>query len=149
MKECTNYYQKLYTKPKSCEITQNELLKNRTNKTTNEKNEKLTKKVEINEIREAVQSMENGKSPRVDGIPIEFYNEVLESIILDLQKTFNETLFTNKNTPKTWNQAIIAPIPKKGNIKLLKYWRPISLLCVDYKILTKILSNRLKYILLK
>ena len=90
--------------------------------------------------------MENGKSPRVDGIPIEFYNEVLETIILDLQKTFNETLFTNKKTPKTWNQAIITPIPKKGNIKLLKYWRPISLLCVDYKILTKILSNRLKYI---
>ena len=91
--------------------------------------------------------MENGKSPRVDGIPIEFYNEVLETIILDLQKTFNETLFTNKKTPKTWNQAIITPIPKKGNIKLLKYWRPISLLCVDYKILTKTLSNRLKYIL--
>ena len=38
-------------------------------------------------------------------------------------------------------------IPKKGDIDYLKYWRPISLLGVDYKILTKILANRLKYIL--
>ena len=42
----------------------------------------------------------------VDGIPIEFYTEFLETIILDLQKTFNETLFTNKKTSKSWNQAI-------------------------------------------
>ena len=91
--------------------------------------------------------MENGKSLGVDGIPIEFYKEFLETIIPDLQKTFNETLFTNKKMPKTWNQAMITLIPKKGNIKLFKYWRPISLLCVDYKILTKILANRLRHIL--
>ena len=43
------------------------------------------------------------------------------------------------------NQAIITLIPKKGNLNSIKYWRPIiSLLCVDYKILTKILANRLK-----
>ena len=52
-----------------------------------------------------------------------------------------------KKTPKTWNQAIITLIPKKGDTNLLKYWRPISLLCKDYKILIKILANRLKYIL--
>ena len=50
--------------------------------------------------------MENGKSHGLDGIPIEFYKEFLETIILDLQKTFNETLFTNKKTSKSWNQAI-------------------------------------------
>ena len=76
----------------------------------------------------------------MDGIPKEFYKEFLETIKYDLQKTCNETLFENQITPKTWNQAIITLIPKKGNTKLFKYWRPISLLCVDYKILTKILD---------
>ena len=63
-----------------------------------------------------------------------------------LQKTHNKT-FNNQKIPKTWNQATITLLLKKGNINLLKYWRPISLLCVDYKTWTKILSNRLKSIL--
>ena len=45
LKECTNYYQKLYTKPEACEISQKELLKNITHKTANDKNHKLTKKL--------------------------------------------------------------------------------------------------------
>ena len=53
------------------------------------------------------------------------------------------------NTTKTMQQAITTLIPKKGVLKKIIYWRPISLLCLDYKILTKILSNRLKTILPK
>ena len=45
------------------------------------------------------------------------------------------------------HQAIITLIPKKRDLNKLKYWRTISLLCFYYKILTKILSNRLKIIL--
>ena len=58
------------------------------------------------------------------------------------------TLLDFKNSPKTLNQALTTLIPKKkGNNEQLKYWRPISLLCVNYKILTKILANRVKYVL--
>ena len=34
----------------------------------------------------------------------------------------------------------------KGNIDDLKNWRPITLFNIDYKILTKILTNRIKNI---
>ena len=147
LQDCKKYFQNLYTKQNTCEITQNLLLKHITNKITNEQNNTLTKQIEITEIKEAIQSMENSKSPGIDGIPIEFYKEFIEIIKKDLLKIFNEILFTNKKTPTTWNQAMITLIPKKGDTDYLKYWRPISLLCVDYKILTKILANRLKHIL--
>ena len=42
------------------------------------------------------------------------------------------------------NQAIITLLPKNDKKESLKNWSPISLLCSDYKILTKTLSNRIK-----
>ena len=91
--------------------------------------------------------MENDKSPGVDDLLIEFYKKIFQKIKHNLQTTYNKTLFQKQQPPKTWNQAIITLIPKKGDTRLLKYWRPISLLCTDYKILTKILANRLKQVL--
>lgn len=42
-------------------------------------------------------------------------------------------------------KAIINFIPENYKKELFKNWGPISLLTSDYKILTKILSNRLKH----
>ena len=45
---------------------------------------------------------------------------------------------------------MISLIPKKKeNLELLKNWRPVSLLNVDYKILTKVIALRLEKILPK
>ena len=91
--------------------------------------------------------MENDKSPCIDGIPIEFYKTVYHTIENDLLQIYNNILFYEQNITKTMHQGIITLIPKKRDLNQQKYWRPIFLLCVDYKILTKILSNRLKTIL--
>jgi len=47
-------------------------------------------------------------------------------------------------------QAIITLHYKgKGDHRLLKNWRPISLLCTDYKIISKVISNRIKTVVNK
>ena len=148
LNECKNFYQKLYKNQKTCSVTQKQLLQQIKPKITDKQNQKLTKQIQIIEIKQALQTMENGKSPGIDGIPIEFYKEFFDLLKKDLQDICNYVLFEQKITPKTWNQAIISLIPKQTEkLNSLKYCRPISLLCTDYKILTKILANRLKQIL--
>ena len=111
---------------------------------TDIQNLKLTQKIQIAVIKDAIFNMENGKSTVIDGLSIEFFKEFFELIKFRLQNIYNKTLFDIQIAPKLWNQYIITLIPKKGNTKYLKYWGPISLLCVDCKILTKILANCLK-----
>lgn len=89
--------------------------------------------------------MENDKSPGIDGIPIEFYKNFYEIIEKDLLQLYNNILFTEKKiNKKEWIKPLLHLSPKKGNLNKSKYWRPISLVCLDYKILTKILSNKIE-----
>ena len=75
---------------------------------------------------------------------MEFYKSYYEYIKNDLLQLYNSILLGNNNLTTSMNQAIITLLPKNDKNENLKKWRPISLLCSDYKILTKNLSNRLK-----
>ena len=56
-------------------------------------------------------------------------------------------MFLDQNLTESMKIGIISLIFKnKGTTADLKNWRPISLLNIDYKILTKILASRLKSI---
>lgn len=98
----------------------------------------------LTELKNAVFQKENAKSPGIDGLPIEFYTTQCELIKNDLLDLYNSILFRNETIPTSMTRAIIILLPKNDEKELLKNWRPVSLLCVDYKILTKIISNRLK-----
>ena len=45
-----------------------------------------------------------------------------------------------------WCNALIMPVPKKGNLKLCDNWRGISLLDVVGKLLGRIVQERLKLV---
>ena len=88
--------------------------------------------------------MEENKSPGKDGIPMEFNITFWPIIKNDFTKLVNYILFEKKELPESIKTAIISMIPKKdSNDTDIAKWRPIWLLCVDYKIITKALTNRL------
>ena len=99
------------------------------------------------ELLNALKSMSNDKSPGNDGLMKEFYetfwNEKKNPLISSIQRSFEVDQLTISQ-----RQAMIKLIEKKERDKrLIKNWRPISLLNLDTKLLSKALANRMNDVL--
>ena len=91
--------------------------------------------------------MANNKSPGNDGLSKElyvcFFNEIHTYLLSTLNCSFSRGHMTSSH-----KQALIILIEKKGKDKrLLKNWRPISLINVDAKIALKALALRIRKVL--
>jgi exonuclease III len=91
----------------------------------------------------ALRSFKNNKSPGIDGLSYEFYRHFWTLLGGDLVDVFNSSL-TNGLLSFSQRTGVITLLHKKDDRFDTKNWRPISLLCTDYKILSKVLTNRLK-----
>ena len=91
--------------------------------------------------------MPNNKSPVNDGLTKEFYESFWEEIKNPLLLSF-DTGFDKKELSTSQRQAIIKLIEKKDKDKrFIQNRRPISLLNVDTKLLSKVLAERLKKVI--
>ena len=100
--------------------------------------------ITIEECDKALKGLANNKTPGADGIPVDFYKIFWEDLKYLILENF-QLSYDKKILPKEQRKGIINLIPKQGkDIRELKNWRPITLLNSDYKILTKILANRMK-----
>ena len=88
----------------------------------------------------------NDKSPGADGITVEFYTAFINNLLEPMTMLYNN-LWLKEKQRKSHKNAIIKLLFKKDDHRKLKNWRPISLLNIDYKIYTKILTARLKEIM--
>ena len=94
-----------------------------------------------------LESFQNNKTPGNDGIPIEFYKKIWQLISEPFTKCANEC-FEKGEMSRSQKQAVITLIEKKGKDRsLLENWRPISLVNVDAKIMSKVIATRLKNVL--
>lgn len=58
-----------------------------------------------------------------------------------VEKVYNNAL-KHGIIPKSWQQACIILLPKKGDLSDLSNWRPISLINTDCKMFTRLLNSR-------
>ncbi|CAK8680067.1 unnamed protein product [Clavelina lepadiformis] len=141
-----SFYEQLYKKTETNENAQYAFLNETTRKLNTEDNKNLEKPITIEEIENAVKSMKNGKSPGPDGLSAELYKECWPLIRNEIRELI-QYWFDQKVIPREIKKGIITLIHKKGDDADLKNYRPITLLNVEYKIYTKILTNRLKEIM--
>lgn len=99
------------------------------------------------ECEKVLKLFRNNKSPGNDGITVEFYRQFWQKLYGSLVECYNYSLEKGQLSTSQ-RQAIITLTEKEGKDRLyIKNWHPISLLNVDYKILTKVLANRIKSVL--
>jgi len=115
---------------------------------TEEENRALSRPVSVDEIRKVVLSMNPDKAPGPDGFTARFYILCWDIIKKDLCRMVTKSQNCNKLGGST-NSSFLALIPKEKGAKSFNRFKRISLCNTGYKIITKIMANRLKKILPK
>ncbi|GJS32478.1 hypothetical protein Tco_0530860 [Tanacetum coccineum] len=94
------------------------------------------------EVKRAVWDCGTDKSPGPDGFTFGFYRHFWSTIENDVFEAI-KYFFTCGEIPKGCNSTFIALIPKNPDANMVKDFCPISLIGSIYKIIAKILTNRL------
>ena len=92
----------------------------------------------------AINGFKKDKMPGTNGFPAEFYKFFWPELRAEMLSSFHFT-FQTGSLSISQRRGVISLIPKKDKDKsLLENLRLISLLIVDYKILTKIIAKRIE-----
>ncbi|CAL1398314.1 unnamed protein product [Linum trigynum] len=140
----SDYYQTLFKKgsvPDSDKVIQ--ALEQ---KITPGMNEQLLRPFKPDEVKLALDQMAPNKAPGSDGFSAGFYQKNWNAIGPKVTETVLNFLNSGIMPPE-FNHTLIALIPKVKSPSTAKEFRPISLCRVIYKIISKVLANRLKVIL--
>ena len=117
----------------------------------------LAKRVKRDDISEALANSANGKAAGMDGIPTELWKKLNDEydpetdeasnticdIIEVLMRVYNDIETHGVQPGSGFNDGWMCPIYKKGDKENIANYRPITVLNTDYKIFTKVLSERL------
>jgi len=111
-----------------------------------EDNSDLNRPFTEEEVIKVIWSMDSDKAPGPDGFTIHFYKmcwDIIKTDLLKMIKGFRNKAKVGGGT----NSTYLALIPKESNPETFARFSPISLCNASYKIMAKILANRIKPLL--
>ena len=101
----------------------------------------------LRELHTALTAMKKGKSPGTNGFTVDFFKCFWDFLGGFLFRAVTEGLEMHSSLA-SHRESIVTLIPKQGKpCDSLKGWRPISLLNVDFKIVSAVIANRLKTVI--
>lgn len=106
----------------------------------------LDRPLEANEVRVALKQMESNTAPGPDGSPPLFYKQFWDGVRSEVSDAVLSVLNLGK-IPEALNHTFLTLIPKVKSARRVTDFRPISLSNVLYKLIAKVLANRLKPLL--
>ncbi|CAN1773889.1 LINE-1 retrotransposable element ORF2 protein [Linum perenne] len=108
--------------------------------------DEMVRPVSRDEVKRALFSIPNEKAPGPDGYNALFFKDswnILENDLLAAVLGF----FDDSKMPPFANSIYLALIPKKKNAEDMGHFRPISCCSVIYKVISKVMANRLSAVL--
>ena len=139
-----NYFANLFTS--EVQATDPAVLEKIQPKVSQEMNDKFLAPFTSEEVKKAVFSIGDLKAPGPDGLHAIFYKKFWSVCGEEITQEILQTLNTGV-MPEGWNDTTVVLIPKIDDPELITQFRPISLCNVIYKIISKMLTLRLKGIL--
>ena len=149
LEDCRLFYENLYKNNPEIQLNQRSYFFESPHipKVNQHKAQECDKILTLTELHQSLKKFNKNKAPGIDGLSAELYLTFWNQLGPLLLDVFNET-YELGILPQNMRVGVITLLEKKGKDRLkIDNWRPITLLGVDYKILTKCLGERLKKIL--
>ncbi|KAL5567922.1 hypothetical protein UlMin_024497 [Ulmus minor] len=141
-----SYFKSLFTSSSPSATNYDRVLDTIEPKITPQLNRQLERDFEAEDVRTAVFQMAPTKSPGADGMSAIFYQKFWPTVGEEITSACLG--FVNGGHPLgSINETIITLLPKIKNPTRITEFRPISLCNVLYKIISKMLANRLRKIM--
>lgn len=150
LKEEKNFYEKLYSPNKNLlpiNMKNIGLRGAQIPQISETERDNLDAPMSIPELQTALDKLHPNKCPGSDGLPVEFYRQFWAQLAPYLLESLQYSFIEGELSIEQ-KRGIITLIPKKDtDRRKLENWRPITLLNVDYKIVTKVIALRLQKVL--
>ena len=138
------FYSDLYTEER-IDINSLDSMLNQINKVISKQDsDKMIKEISFDDIIQGTERSPRRSSPGLDGLPYEILKIIVsqpscgEIVVQVYNDAIKSGIF-----PRSWQQACVTLLPKKGDLSDLSNWRPITLINTDCKVFTRLMNGRM------